>query len=248
MIKLQDICRFFEVGDETVHALDRVTLDIARGDYISIMGASGSGKSTLLNMLGLLDMPNSGSYTFENKELTTLSEEKRAAFRRENVGFIFQSFHLIPRLTAAGNLELPLMLMGMAPAKRHPKVKEALANLGLADRANHLPKQLSGGQQQRVAIARAMILKPPLLLADEPTGNLDTHSGMEVIKILEELNASGITLIVVTHDLELGQRAKRKIKMLDGKIIEDLVTENVTANTVENDSDNTSNNPPKNST
>lgn len=140
------------------------------------------------------------------------------------------------------------MLMGMAPAKRHPKVKEALANLGLADRANHLPKQLSGGQQQRVAIARAMILKPPLLLADEPTGNLDTHSGMEVIKILEELNASGITLIVVTHDLELGQRAKRKIKMLDGKIIEDLVTENVLANTVENDSDNTSNNPPKNST
>ncbi len=221
MIKLQDICRSFEVGDETVHALDHVTLDITRGDYISIMGASGSGKSTLLNMLGLLDIPNSGSYTFENKELTTLSEEKRATFRRENVGFIFQSFHLIPRLTAAGNLELPLMLMGMTPSKRRVEVDQALAELGLADRANHLPKQLSGGQQQRVAIARAMIRKPPLLLADEPTGNLDTHSGTEVIKTLEELNNAGITLIVVTHDIELGKRAKRQIKMLDGKIIQD---------------------------
>ncbi|KAG1694934.1 Macrolide export ATP-binding/permease protein MacB [Nymphon striatum] len=173
-----------QIGDETVHALDHVTVDIARGDYISIMGASGSGKSTLLNMLGLLDIPNSGSYTFEDKELTTLSEEKRAAFRREN----------------------------------------ALTDMGIEDRAKHLPKQLSGGQQQRVAIARAMILKPPLLLADEPTGNLDTHSGNEVIKVLEQLNDSGITLIVVTHDLELGNRAHRRIKMLDGKIIKDQLS------------------------
>lgn len=225
MIKLEKICRYFEVGDETVHALDNVTLDIARGDYISIMGASGSGKSTLLNMLGLLDMPNSGSYQFENAELTTLSEEKRAAFRRKHVGFIFQSFHLIPRLTAAGNLELPMMLMGMAPAERHKRVHDVLRDLGLADRAKHLPKQLSGGQQQRVAIARAMILKPPLLLADEPTGNLDTHSGTEVIKVLEELHASGITLIVVTHDLDLGKRAHRRIRMRDGKIIHDEVAE-----------------------
>ena len=225
MIKMRDICRYFEVGDETVHALDHVTLDIAKGDYISIMGASGSGKSTLLNMLGLLDMPNSGSYQFEDRELTTLSEEKRATFRRDHVGFIFQSFHLIPRLTAAGNLELPMMLMGMAPSERHTRVSEVLEDLGLADRAKHLPKQLSGGQQQRVAIARAMILKPPLLLADEPTGNLDTHSGTEVIKVLEELNASGITLIVVTHDLDLGKRAHRRIQMLDGKIIKDQVSE-----------------------
>ena len=225
MIKMRDISRYFEVGDETVHALDHVTLDIAKGDYISIMGASGSGKSTLLNMLGLLDIPNSGSYQFEDIELTKLSEEKRAAFRREHVGFIFQSFHLIPRLTAAGNLELPMMLMGMAPAERHLRVNEVLEDLGLADRAKHLPKQLSGGQQQRVAIARAMILKPPLLLADEPTGNLDTHSGTEVIKVLEELNASGITLIVVTHDLELGKRARRRIQMLDGKVIKDQSSE-----------------------
>ncbi len=227
MIKMHDICRFFEVGDETVHALDNVTLDISKGEYISIMGASGSGKSTLLNMLGLLDIPNSGTYSFEDTELTSLSEEKRATFRRDNVGFIFQSFHLIPRLTAAGNLELPMMLMGMAPSERKKRVNEVLEDLGLADRAKHLPKQLSGGQQQRVAIARAMILKPPLLLADEPTGNLDTHSGTEVIKVLEELNASGITLIVVTHDLDLGKRARRRIQMLDGKIIKDQLSEEV---------------------
>ncbi|CAA6811736.1 MAG: Macrolide ABC transporter ATP-binding protein [uncultured Thiotrichaceae bacterium] len=221
MIELQDICRSFVVGDETVHALDHVTLDIAKGEYISIMGASGSGKSTLLNMLGLLDEPNSGSYQFQGKELTTLSEEKRAAFRRENIGFIFQSFHLIPRLTAAGNLELPLMLMGMSPAERRKRSTKVLADLGLSDRAHHLPKQLSGGQQQRVAIARAMILKPPMLLADEPTGNLDTHSGTEVVKILEALNVSGITLVVVTHDVALGRRAHRRIRMLDGKIVQD---------------------------
>ena len=221
MIKLREICRYFKVGDETVHALDHINLDIAQGEYISIMGASGSGKSTLLNMLGLLDVANSGSYQFEGKELTTLSEEKRATFRRNKIGFIFQSFHLIPRLTAAGNLELPLMLMGMPPAKRRKRVNKALQDLGLSGRAHHLPKQLSGGQQQRVAIARAMILKPPLLLADEPTGNLDTHSGNEVIKVLEALNASGVTLLVVTHDLDLGKRAQRQVKMLDGKIIQD---------------------------
>jgi len=227
MIKLREICRYFEVGDETVHALDHINLDIAQGEYISIMGASGSGKSTLLNMLGLLDVANSGSYQFEGKELTTLSEEKRATFRRNKIGFIFQSFHLIPRLTAAGNLELPLMLMGMPPAKRHKRVSKVLQDLGLSERAHHLPKQLSGGQQQRVAIARAMILKPPLLLADEPTGNLDTHSGTDVIKVLEELNASGITLLVVTHDLDLGKRAQRQIKMLDGKIIQDQLSKTI---------------------
>jgi len=225
MIKLREICRSFEVGDETVHALDHINLDIAQGEYLSIMGASGSGKSTLLNMLGLLDIPNSGSYQFEDKELATLSEEKRATFRRDKIGFIFQSFHLIPRLTAAGNLELPLMLMGIAPAERHKLTSKVLEDLGLSDRAKHLPKQLSGGQQQRVAIARAMILKPPLLLADEPTGNLDTHSGTEVIKVLEDLNASGITLLVVTHDLDLGKRAKRRIQLSDGKIIKDEVQE-----------------------
>ena len=221
MIELRDICRTFQVGDEAVHALDQVTLNISRGDYISVMGPSGSGKSTLLNMLGLLDLPNSGSYQFKGQELTSLSEEKRAGFRRENIGFIFQSFHLIPRLTAAGNLELPLMLTGMAPAKRRVLVTQALEAVGLEDRARHLPKQLSGGQQQRVAIARATIMKPPLLLADEPTGNLDTHSGKEVVKTLEVLNDTGIILIIVTHDQDLGARARRRIHMVDGKVVDD---------------------------
>ena len=221
MIELKDICRTFQVGDEAVHALDQVSLNISRGDYISVMGPSGSGKSTLLNMLGLLDLPNSGSYQFNGQELTQLSEEKRAGFRRENIGFIFQSFHLVPRLTAAGNLELPLMLTGMAPAKRRVMVTQALEAVGLEDRARHLPKQLSGGQQQRVAIARATVMKPPLLLADEPTGNLDTHSGKEVVKTLEALNDSGIILIIVTHDQDLGARARRRIHMVDGKIVDD---------------------------
>ncbi|MBU0656968.1 MAG: ABC transporter ATP-binding protein [Gammaproteobacteria bacterium] len=220
-IQLKDICRHFQVGDETVHALDHVTLDIQAGDYISVMGPSGSGKSTLLNMLGLLDQTDAGSYRFEGRELTTLAEEKRAQVRREKMGFIFQSFHLIPRLSAAENVELPLMLMGMPAAERKAKVNEALASLGLLERASHRPAQLSGGQQQRVAIARATILQAPLLLADEPTGNLDSHSSADVIHILEELNAQGITLIVVTHDTNIGQRARRKIRMVDGRIEQD---------------------------
>lgn len=221
MIKLQNICRYFQVGDETVHALDNVSLDIQQGDYISVMGPSGSGKSTLLNLLGLLDQGDSGTYQFEERELTTLSEEQRAQFRREKIGFIFQSFHLIPRLTAAENIGLPLTLAGIAPVARNSRVKQALESLDMADRANHRPAQLSGGQQQRVAIARAMIMHPPLLLADEPTGNLDSHSGREVIRTLETLNRDGVTLIVVTHDMQLGKRARRRISMVDGKITGD---------------------------
>lgn len=225
MIVLNDICREFLVGDETVHALDHVTLDIGRGEYISIMGASGSGKSTLLNMLGLLDMPTSGSYRFDGVELTELKEEARAAFRRENIGFIFQSFHLIPRLSAWGNLELPLMLKGMPPAERHERIQSVLEDLGLGERIHHLPRELSGGQQQRVAIARAMIMEPPLLLADEPTGNLDSRSGFEVIALLESLHERGVTLVVVTHDADLGRRASRQIRMLDGRILHDRTGE-----------------------
>lgn len=221
MIQLRGICRHFEVGDTVVRALDEVDLDIQRGDYISVMGPSGSGKSTLLNTLGLLDKVDEGSYRFEETELTSLAEEKRARFRREHIGFIFQSFHLIPRLTAAGNLELPLMLMGMEPVERRERIDQALASLGLSDRAHHLPRQLSGGQQQRVAIARATLLQPPLMLADEPTGNLDSHSGADVVEILERLNADGITLIVVTHDQQMGQRARRRIRMVDGRITGD---------------------------
>ncbi|MDX9988840.1 ABC transporter ATP-binding protein [Thiothrix unzii] len=221
LIALRDICREFQVGDETVHALDHVSLDIHAGDYISVMGPSGSGKSTLLNMLGLLDQTNAGSYRFAGRELTTLPEEQRAQVRRDNIGFIFQSFHLIPRLTAAENVELPLVLTGMPASERKIKVRQALAGLGLADRADHRPAQLSGGQQQRVAIARATIMHAPLLLADEPTGNLDSHSSTEVIRILEDLNAQGITLVVVTHDTEIGKRARRRIRMVDGRVVGD---------------------------
>lgn len=221
LIALRDICREFRVGDETVHALDHVSLDIHAGDYISVMVPSGSGKSTLLNMLGLLDQTNAGSYRFAGRELTTLPEEQRAQVRRDNIGFIFQSFHLIPRLTAAENVELPLVLTGMPASERKIKVRQALAGLGLADRADHRPAQLSGGQQQRVAIARATIMHAPLLLADEPTGNLDSHSSTEVIRILEDLNAQGITLVVVTHDTEIGKRARRRIRMVDGRVVGD---------------------------
>lgn len=221
IIALRDICREFQVGDETVHALDHVSLDIHAGDYISVMGPSGSGKSTLLNMLGLLDQTNAGSYRFAGRELTTLPEEQRAQVRRDNIGFIFQSFHLIPRLTAAENVELPLVLTGMPASERKVKVRQALAGLGLADRADHRPAQLSGGQQQRVAIARATIMHAPLLLADEPTGNLDSHSSTEVIRILEDLNTQGITLVVVTHDTEIGKRARRRIRMVDGRVVGD---------------------------
>jgi putative ABC transport system ATP-binding protein len=223
LIALRDICREFQVGDETVHALDHVSLDIHAGDYISVMGPSGSGKSTLLNMLGLLDQTNAGSYCFAGRELTTLPEEQRAQVRRDNIGFIFQSFHLIPRLTAAENVELPLVLTGMPASERKVKVRQALAGLGLADRADHRPAQLSGGQQQRVAIARATIMHAPLLLADEPTGNLDSHSSTEVIRILEDLNTQGITLVVVTHDTEIGKRARRRIRMVDGRVVGDDV-------------------------
>ncbi|MGV6857626.1 MAG: ABC transporter ATP-binding protein [bacterium] len=221
MIELCDVCRDFQVGSETVHALDHVNLHIQQGDYISVMGRSGSGKSTLLNALGLLDQVSSGSYKFEGQELTKLPEERRAKVRREKIGFIFQSFHLVARLTAAENVELPLMLMGIPPRARRKKVLDLLDQLGMAKRADHRPAQLSGGQQQRVAIARATVLQPPLLLADEPTGNLDTHSSQDVIQTLERLNAQGITLVVVTHDQELGNRARRQIRMLDGRIIHD---------------------------
>ncbi|WP_275097043.1 ABC transporter ATP-binding protein [Sedimenticola hydrogenitrophicus] len=218
MIRLERINRSFMVGDETVHALRDIDLEMAAGDYLSIMGPSGSGKSTLLNILGLLDQPDSGRYFLQGTETTALNETEQAVARRDHIGFVFQSFHLIPRLTAAQNIELPLMLAGVEPAERTGRVAAVLEQLGLSDRARHRPDQLSGGQRQRVAIARATIMQPALLLADEPTGNLDKHSGDEVVQTLEQLNSRGITLVVVTHDPEIGGRASRRIRMVDGAI------------------------------
>ena len=222
MIELRNISRSFQVGDQPVHALRAIDLDFADGEYAAIMGPSGSGKSTLLHILGLLDRPDQGQYRLDGLETTTLGEEGRTRLRRERIGFVFQSFHLIPRLTAAENIELPLVLSGLDPAERRARVARILAAVGLADRAHHKPDQLSGGQRQRVAIARATVTEPGLILADEPTGNLDRASSREVIDTLEALNARGLTLLVVTHDAELGARARRRIRMDDGAIRSEL--------------------------
>jgi putative ABC transport system ATP-binding protein len=221
MIRLDALCKTYQLGDQPVKALDQVDLEIEAGEYLSVMGPSGSGKSTLLNVIGLLDTPDSGRYDLAGREMTALDEEARAAERNRRIGFVFQAYHLIERLSARENIELPLVLAGMAPAERRPLVDEVIERLGLGDRAGHLPRQLSGGQRQRVAIARAVIRKPSLLLADEPTGNLDSHSGAEVIALLEELNGQGITLLVVTHDPAIGQRAARRLRMADGRITDD---------------------------
>jgi len=221
VIELRQVGREFRVGDETVHALAEVDLQVPDGDYISVMGPSGSGKSTLLNVLGLLDRPSRGSYHLDGTETTGLAEEQRATLRRDRIGFVFQAFHLVPRLNAADNIALPMLLAGIPPRQREERVREVLESLALSDRAHHRPDQLSGGQRQRVAIGRAIIMRPGLLLADEPTGNLDEHSGQEVIGVLEQLNRSGITLMVVTHDPDIGGRAQRRIRMRDGRIEDD---------------------------
>ncbi|OZA25654.1 MAG: macrolide ABC transporter ATP-binding protein [Hydrogenophilales bacterium 17-61-9] len=221
MIHLSAINRVFRMGDQAVRALNDIQLDIASGEYVSIMGPSGSGKSTLLNVIGLLDRPDSGRYALDGSDVTDLSENERARVRREKIGFVFQAFHLVPRLTAAENIELPLILQGVNPAERRAQVDAALDAFDLRDRARHRPSELSGGQRQRVAIARATILKPTALLADEPTGNLDHRIGAEVVALLEALHHAGTTLIVVTHDRELGARAHRHIAMRDGEIVGD---------------------------
>jgi putative ABC transport system ATP-binding protein len=224
MIHLTAITRVFQMGDQEVRALNGINLEIQPGEYVSIMGPSGSGKSTLLNVVGLLDRPDSGRYELDGTDVTALSETEQARVRREKIGFVFQSFHLIPRLTAAENIELPLILEGVDPADRKARVEATLDAFELRDRAHHRPSELSGGQRQRVAIARATILKPTALLADEPTGNLDHRTGAEVVALLEALHHAGTTLIVVTHDRELGARAHRHIAMRDGEIIGDART------------------------
>jgi putative ABC transport system ATP-binding protein len=204
--------------------LDALDLDIAAGEYVAVMGPSGSGKSTLLNVLGLLDAPDAGEYWLKDEATSTLDEVRRAELRSRWIGFVFQSYHLIPRLTALENIELPMLLAGIEPAERSRRSAALVERLGLGNRVLHRPAELSGGQRQRVAIARAMVMQPSLLLADEPTGNLDSRSGAEVVGLLEELNQEGLTLVVVTHDPALGERARRQIFMRDGKIVTDRQT------------------------
>lgn len=231
-IRVRGVHRRFQLGDQTVHALNNIDLDIAQGEYLSVMGPSGSGKSTLLNMLGLLDVPDEGEYWLADNNTVPMKEEERAEYRRDHIGFVFQSYHLIPRLSARENMELPLVLAGVTPSERKKRLDPVIERLGLTARASHKPDQLSGGQRQRVAIGRAIIMNAPLLLADEPTGNLDTHSGADVIALLEELNQQGTTLIVVTHDQALGRRAHRRLRMVDGKIVSDDTNAN-TADTLD---------------
>jgi putative ABC transport system ATP-binding protein len=221
MIRLTSIDRTFTVGDEQVHALRDVSLAIEHGEYLSVMGPSGSGKSTLLNIIGLLDRPSAGLYELDGENVTALDDRQQSAVRRNKIGFVFQFFHLVPRLTAAENVELPLVLAGVPPSERNPLVQRLVGEFGLTRRARHRPDQLSGGERQRVAIARAMVMQPAAILADEPTGNLDQTTGKEVLHLLEELNGRGVALILVTHDAALGGRARRQIRMVDGSIQSD---------------------------
>lgn len=218
MIQLEHIHRIFQVGEHTVQALNDINLTINKGEYVSIMGPSGSGKSTLLNIIALLDRPTSGRYVLNGLDVIQRSDDDLAKIRRENIGFVFQFFHVIPRLTAAENVEMPMILAGINRKVRQQRVEKALDAVNLANRSHHKPNQLSGGQLQRVAIARAMIMQPEVLLADEPTGNLDSKSGMEIMELLENLNKQGVTLVMITHDQVLGKRAPRQIRIVDGRI------------------------------
>jgi putative ABC transport system ATP-binding protein len=220
VIELRELWRTYHVGDSDVHALRDVTLDIENGDYLAVMGPSGSGKSTLLNVLGCLDRPTSGSYSYDGRDVGTLSDAERTHLRQMEIGFVFQFFHLLPRLTAQGNVELPMLFAGIARAERRERAARALEAVGLSDRVHHRPDQLSGGQRQRVAIARAVVMEPGLLLADEPTGNLDRASAVEVMELLGAVNDGGQTVVLVTHDPEVGSRARSAVRMDDGAIVE----------------------------
>ncbi|TAJ70573.1 MAG: ABC transporter ATP-binding protein [Phenylobacterium sp.] len=221
MIEIQDLRKVFIMGEEEVPALAGVSLRIERGEYIAVIGPSGSGKSTLMNILGGLDRPTDGTYLFEGDDVGEFTDDELADFRRRRIGFVFQSFQLLPRLTALQNVELPMIYAGMTPKDRRARAAELLERVGLGGRMTHRPTQLSGGQQQRVAIARSLANRPDMLLADEPTGALDTSTGEEVLALFEELNAGGLTLAVVTHDPEVAELAHRRVSFRDGLIVSD---------------------------
>ena len=227
MIRVEDLWRTYEMGDQQLHALAGVDEVIEDGEHVAIIGPSGSGKSTLLNVLGCLDSPTRGRYFLAGEDVAQLPEEALAETRLRRIGFIFQSFHLVPRLTALENVELPMIFGGVPLAERRQRARDALEAVGLSDRAEHKPSELSGGQKQRIAIARATIMGPDLLLADEPTGNLDTRSGMQVLDLLSDLNRRGRTLIVVTHDPVVARRADRVLVMRDGEIVKRVAGQDV---------------------
>jgi len=218
VIRLEHVSRVYQVGETSVRALDDVSEHVGAGEHVAIMGPSGSGKSTLLNVIGCLDRPTLGSYVLDGREVSGLDDAALTMVRRDVIGFIFQSFHLVPRLTAAENVELPMVFAGVPRAERRDRAAVGLGGVGLTTRADHRPDQLSGGERQRVAIARAMVMRPRVLLADEPTGNLDTTSGRQVLELLDRLHAEGLTLVVVTHDPNVARRAGRVVVMVDGRI------------------------------
>ena len=223
LIEIRDIYKIYNPGENEVRALDGINLTVEHGEFLAIVGQSGSGKSTLMNMLGLLDIPTSGTYILDGVDVKDMTDDELSEIRNKEIGFIFQGFNLIPSLTAVENVELPLVYRGMKKDERNKLALEALERVGLSHRLDHLPKQMSGGQQQRVAIARAVAARPPIILADEPTGNLDSHSGVEVMKILHELHNEGRTVILITHDNDIANEAQRVIRIQDGQIISDII-------------------------
>ena len=223
LIEIRDMYKIYNPGENEVRAIDGINLTIEHGEFVAIIGQSGSGKSTLMNMLGLLDVPTSGKYLLDGQDVDGLSDDELSEIRNKEIGFIFQGFNLITSLTAVENVELPLVYRGMKKEERNKLAIDALNRVGLSHRLDHLPKQMSGGQQQRVAIARAVAARPPIILADEPTGNLDSHSGVEVMKILHELHEEGRTVILITHDNEIANEAQRVIRIQDGQIVSDIM-------------------------
>ena len=221
MIKLQGITKEYHMGTQTVHALCGVDMIVEDGEFLAIMGPSGSGKSTMMNMIGCLDQPTSGSYELDGIDVSEMSDDELAQVRNKRIGFVFQQFNLLPRTAAIKQVELPLMYAGLGRRERRSRAEEALEVVGLGDRMDHRPDELSGGEQQRVAIARALAAEPSIILADEPTGNLDTASGVEILKVFEDLNARGITVVFVTHDPEVSERARRIVWLRDGLIVSD---------------------------
>jgi putative ABC transport system ATP-binding protein len=221
VIRVEHVSRHYKLGESIVRALDDVSFHIHQGDFVALMGPSGSGKSTLLNVLGCLDTPTSGTYLLDRVPIQGLDEDHLAQVRREKIGFVFQAYHLVPRMTAARNVELPLILAGAEPRQRRDRVRAALESVGLPARADHRPDQLSGGERQRVAIARAIVTGPQILLADEPTGNLDSRTGAEIVALLERLNREGLTIVLVTHDPGVAAHAARLMMLHDGRLVSD---------------------------
>jgi putative ABC transport system ATP-binding protein len=222
LIEARELVKTYTMGDQTVHALRGVSLDIGKGDFVAIMGASGSGKSTLMNILGCLDLPTSGEYRLAGEEVEAMAQDQLASIRNRRIGFVFQQFNLLPRTSALENVELPMLYAGVKAGARRERALAALARVGLAERSGHTPSELSGGQQQRVAIARALVNQPQLILADEPTGALDTKTSEDIMRLLTELNAQGMTVVIVTHETDIAAWARRKLVFRDGLIVEDV--------------------------